>query len=48
VVLPDTSIWLAYLRAGAERLTPELNLALDRREVLACGADLVSDRPSVG
>jgi predicted nucleic acid-binding protein len=37
VVLPDTSIWVAYLRAGAESLTHELNLALDRREVLACG-----------
>jgi predicted nucleic acid-binding protein len=45
VVLPDTSIWVAYLRTGAERLTQELNLALDRREVLACGpvvAELVA------
>jgi predicted nucleic acid-binding protein len=37
VVLPDTSIWVAYLRTGAEGLTQELNLALDRREVLGCG-----------
>jgi predicted nucleic acid-binding protein len=45
VVLPDTSIWVAYLRTGAEGLTRELNLALDRREVLACGpvvAELVA------
>jgi predicted nucleic acid-binding protein len=45
VVLPDTSIWVAYLRAGAEGITRELNLALDHREVLACGpvvAELVA------
>jgi predicted nucleic acid-binding protein len=45
VVLPDTSIWVAYLRTGAEGLTDELNLALDRREVLTCGpvvAELVA------
>jgi predicted nucleic acid-binding protein len=51
VVVPDTSIWVAYLRAGAEPLTHELNLALDRREVLACGpvvAELVAGaRPRV-
>jgi predicted nucleic acid-binding protein len=45
VVLPDTSIWVAYLRTGAEGLTQELNLSLDRREVVACGpvvAELVA------
>jgi predicted nucleic acid-binding protein len=45
VILPDTSIWVAYLRTGAKGLTRELNLALDRREVLACGpvlAELVA------
>ncbi len=45
MVLPDTSIWVAYLRTGAEGLTRELNLALDRREILACGpvvAELVA------
>ncbi len=45
MLLPDTSIWVAYLRGGAEGLTQELNLALDRREVLACGpvvAELVA------
>jgi predicted nucleic acid-binding protein len=55
MVLPDTSIWIAYLRTGAEAITRELNLALDRREVLACGpvvAELVagarpSDRPAL-
>jgi predicted nucleic acid-binding protein len=45
VVLPDTSIWVAYLRPGAESLTRELNHALDHREVLVCGpvvAELVA------
>jgi predicted nucleic acid-binding protein len=37
VVLPDTSIWVAYLRAGAEDITRQFNAALERREVLACG-----------
>jgi predicted nucleic acid-binding protein len=50
VVLPDTSIWVAYLRTGADELTRDLNLALDRREVLICGpvlAELVAGaRPS--
>lgn len=53
MVLPDTSIWVAYLRAGSEDITRELDAALDRREVLACGpvvAELVAgsrraDRP---
>jgi predicted nucleic acid-binding protein len=45
VVLPDTSIWIAYLRAGGEDVTRELNAMLERREVLACGpvvAELVA------
>lgn len=29
MVLPDTSIWVAYLRTGAEGLTHELNQGLD-------------------
>jgi tRNA(fMet)-specific endonuclease VapC len=37
VILPDTSVWVAYLRAGSEDITAELSTALDRREVLACG-----------
>ena len=50
MVLPDTSIWIAYLRAGGEDITRELSAALERREVLACGpvvAELVAGaRPS--
>ena len=45
MVLPDTSIWVAYLRAGAAGITRELDAALERREVLACGpvvAELVA------
>jgi predicted nucleic acid-binding protein len=45
VILADTSIWVAYLRTGAESLTRELSVALDGREVLACGpvvAELVA------
>jgi predicted nucleic acid-binding protein len=45
VVLPDTSVWIAFLRAGAQELTRELSDALDRRDVLACGpvvAELVA------
>jgi predicted nucleic acid-binding protein len=45
VVLPDTSIWIAYLRAGGEDITRELSATLERREVLACGpvvAELVT------
>jgi predicted nucleic acid-binding protein len=45
VVLPDTSIWIAYLRAGADDITRELGATLERREVLACGpvvAELVA------
>jgi predicted nucleic acid-binding protein len=45
VVLPDTSIWIAYLRPGAPDLTRELGGALERREVLTCGpvvAELVA------
>jgi predicted nucleic acid-binding protein len=37
VVLPDTSVWVAYLRPGAEEISAELSGALDRREVLTCG-----------
>ncbi len=55
MVLPDTSIWIAYLRAGAEAITRELSSALERREVLACGpvvAEIVArarphDRPTL-
>jgi predicted nucleic acid-binding protein len=50
VVLPDTSIWVTYLRAGGEDITGELSAMLERREVLACGpvvAELVAGaRPS--
>jgi predicted nucleic acid-binding protein len=45
VILPDTSIWIAYLRAGGEDITRELTATLERREVLACGpvvAELVA------
>jgi predicted nucleic acid-binding protein len=37
VILPDTSVWVAYLRAGSEDISAELSSALDRGEVLACG-----------
>ena len=37
MILPDTSVWVAYLRPGAEAVTAEVSAALDRREVLACG-----------
>jgi predicted nucleic acid-binding protein len=50
VVLPDTSIWVTYLRAGGQDVTDELSALLERREVLACGpvvAELVAGaRPS--
>ena len=45
MVLPDTSIWIAYLRAGGEDITRDLSASLERREVLACGpvvAELVA------
>ena len=45
MVVPDTSIWIAYLRAGGEDITRELTATLERREVLACGpvvAELVA------
>lgn len=45
MILPDTSVWIAFLRAGAQELTGELADALDRREVLTCGpvmAELVA------
>lgn len=45
MVLPDTSVWIAFLRAGAQEVTRDLSDALDRREVLACGpvvAELVA------
>lgn len=45
MILPDTSIWVAYLRAGADDITRELNAALERHDVLACGpviAELVA------
>lgn len=37
MLLPDTSIWVAYLRAGAADTTRELTKALEHREVLTCG-----------
>lgn len=37
MVLPDTSIWVAFLRAGSQQVTTELHRRLDRAEVLACG-----------
>ena len=50
MVLPDTSVWIAYLRPGGEDITRELSATLERREVLACGpvvAELVAGtRPS--
>jgi predicted nucleic acid-binding protein len=45
VILPDTAIWIAYLRPGAEDISRELSATLERREVLACGpvvAELVA------
>ena len=45
MVLPDTSIWIAYLRPGAPEITRDLGGALERREVLTCGpvvAELVA------
>ena len=45
MVLPDTPIWIAYLRAGGEDITREVTAALERRQVLACGpvvAELVA------
>ena len=37
MLLPDTSVWVAYLRPGSDELTNELTSALQRRQVLACG-----------
>jgi predicted nucleic acid-binding protein len=37
VILPDTSIWVAYLRAGSIELTAALNQELEYGEVLVCG-----------
>ena len=45
MVLPDTSVWIAFLRPGGEDITRELSAMLERREVLACGpvvAELVA------
>jgi hypothetical protein len=45
VVHPDTSIWIAELRAGGENITRELTATFERRAVLACGpvvAELVA------
>jgi predicted nucleic acid-binding protein len=36
VIVPDTSVWVAFLRSGSEEITGELSAALDRREVLTC------------
>lgn len=37
MVLPDTSIWITFLRPGGAGLTVELSGMLDRVEVLVCG-----------
>ncbi len=37
MVLPDTSIWVAYLRPGAEDLSRELSDALEGGQTLVCG-----------
>jgi predicted nucleic acid-binding protein len=37
VVLPDTSIWVAFLRAGSAELTTELGRLLERDEIVVCG-----------
>lgn len=37
MILPDTSIWVAYLRAGSTALTAALNQELENGEVLVCG-----------
>ncbi len=37
MLLPDTSVWVAYLRRGSNEITDALNTALERRDVLACG-----------
>jgi len=37
VILPDTSIWVAYLRAGSTELTQTLSQELEHGEVLVCG-----------
>jgi predicted nucleic acid-binding protein len=45
VVLPDTSIWVAYLRPGSDSLTKEIDVALEHSEVVVCGpvvAELVA------
>src|SRR5258708_5599927 len=45
MLLPDTSVWVAYLRVGAPEITEELTGALERREVVTCGpvvAELVA------
>ena len=55
MLLPDTSVWVAYLRPGSNHITDELNTALERRDVLACGpvvAELAAgarpqDRPAL-
>lgn len=37
MVLPDTSVWVAFLRHGSPELSDELARLLDRGEALACG-----------
>ena len=37
MILPDTSIWVAYLRPGSIDLTVALNHELEGGEVLVCG-----------
>jgi predicted nucleic acid-binding protein len=45
LVVADTSIWIAYLRAGAQDITREFDAALQDRQILASGpvvAELVA------
>ncbi|HEY2180626.1 MAG TPA: hypothetical protein VGH09_03035 [Solirubrobacteraceae bacterium] len=37
MIVPDTSIWVAYLCAGSGALTAALNEDLQRGGVLVCG-----------
>lgn len=37
LVLPDTSIWISFLRAGSAELTSRLERHLDGDEIVVCG-----------
>ena len=48
-LVADTSVWVEYLRRGAQGWAAELDELLQRREVLMCGpvlAELVAGLPS--